>query len=219
MHIFLYTRSLVTSTVLGALLATTGCATNPASSAPATSTEPTASPTSSSPAPDDPQYRQPVRPRRADLDALRQGVLAKLLATDMAAAWSESPDEVAILLAPFKDETVLNLHIQVDSMRSWLETALVNTPNTAVLSPDGAELMQLFRDSDLPTPLSDSPPQFVKLLNQSHTIHGSLSASEVDADQRNFTLTLRVLKAGHEDPLAVVSESVTVTRPNSQATE
>lgn len=209
-------RSLLKSAALSILLLTAGCATNSEVAAPATSTE---QPASASPAPAEPVHAPPNQLTRSDTNALKNGVFAKLLATDMAAAWQEDASEVTVILAPFKDESGLNLHIPLDTVRSRLETSLVNTPNIVVLSPVDSELAQLFRDSEIPAPFPGLTPLFVKELSQAHTIHGSLSAAEPDAVHRTFTLTLRVLKAGHEGPLAEVSESLTLSYQTAQAAE
>ncbi|TDP62639.1 hypothetical protein [Bradymonas sediminis] len=214
-------RSLIALAALATLLAT-GCATTGEASSDAADDAATAQQTAddaatAQQAADDAQAeapKGPLRPTRAQLDSLAKATFEQLAATDLAQGWDEAAgtDEAAVvLLAPFKT-TRADLAMSTESMSSRIETSLVNDSGADVLGPPGEQLYELFDGTEIPRSTPEQHPDFAELLDRAYIIHGTFSEVETDADTSDFTLTLRVLKSGHDGPLAESSETITVTR-------
>jgi len=215
-------RSLIAIAALATLLAT-GCATTGEAPSDAADDAATAQQTvddaaTSQQTADDAQAeapKGPLRPTRAQFDSLQKGVFAQLAATDLAQGWDEAAgtDEAAVvLLAPFKTATRADLAAHTEAMRSRIESSFVNDSGADVLAPPGEQLYELFDGTEIPRSTPEQHPDFAKFLDRAYIIHGTFSEAEKDADTSDFTLALRVLKSGHDGPLAEISETITVTR-------
>lgn len=165
------------------------------------------------------EKREPLRPDRAMMGELNTRAFEKLMATPVAAKWKEkdATDEPAlIVIDTFKNDVGAGFGPYAASLRSKIESRVVNESGADVLSVDTAEeSFDILRRTQGAAKAKKARAEFERNVEAAYIIQGTLSADkEISAatDTATFTLELDVLAPKTKDVVAQVKHSVTTAR-------